>query len=72
MEELLDSYPYLVLKDIPQVLEYFGNVVKFLVDNSNYLIPYPKCYVDTYFQTAHVQSEALQIAIMQLNQQLST
>ena len=72
MEDLLDSYPDFELKDTPQGLESFINVVKFIVENSNSLVPYPIFYVATYFQTAHVQYKALQSAIMQLYQEVST
>ena len=39
MEDLLDSYPDFEHKYTPSGLVSYGNDVKFLVDNSNSLVP---------------------------------
>ena len=60
------------IKDIPQGFKSFGNSLKFLVNNSNSLVSYPKFDLAAYFQISRVQYEVLQSAMMQLNQEVST
>ena len=73
-ENLLGSYPYFKLSNIPEGLESFDKDVNSLMNNNTSTIPfpYPNFDVAIYFQTSNLQPMELQNVISQLKQEVST